>query len=84
MRRRFALKIVAMEAGGGGGVGVGGLGLSERERGSVFKQMGEMKKKIQVITATHSTKVDGTPDNATATKSCKFDTPSYYILHINF
>ena len=23
-------------------------------------------------------------DNATATKSCKFDTPSYYILHINF
>ena len=41
------LKIVAMEA--GGGVGVGGLGLSERERGSVFKQMGEMKKKIQVM-----------------------------------
>ena len=36
-----------MEAGGGGGVG--GLGLSERERGSVFKQMGEMKKKIQVM-----------------------------------
>ena len=34
-----------MEAGGGVG---GGLGLSERERGSVFKQMGEMKKKIQV------------------------------------
>ena len=29
-----------------GGVG----GLSERERGSVFKQMGEMKKKIQVLT----------------------------------
>ena len=25
-----------------------GVGLSERERGSVFKQMGEMKKKIQV------------------------------------
>ena len=41
-----------MEA-GGGGVG-GGLGLSERERGSVFKQMGEMKKKIQVITARSS------------------------------
>lgn len=37
-----------MEAGGGVGGGVGGLGLSERERGSVFKQMGEMKKKIQV------------------------------------
>ena len=48
MRRRIALKIVAMEAGGGVGGGVGGLGLSERERGSVFKQMGEMKKKIQV------------------------------------
>ena len=61
-----------MEAGGGGGVGVGGLGLSERERGSVFKQMGEMKKKIQVMTD-HSTKGDGTPDNATATKSRKFD-----------
>ena len=62
-----------LEKGGGGGGG--GLGLGERERGSVFKQMGEMKKKIQVMTV-HSPKrtdvdADGTPDNAAATESCK-------------
>ena len=50
------MKIAVMEhlekAGGGG------LGLGERERGSVFKQMGEMKKKIQVMTI-HSPKRTG-------------------------
>ena len=50
-----------MEAGGGVGGGVGGLGLSERERGSVFKQMGEMKKKIQVMIG-HSSFYEGGRD----------------------
>ena len=35
--------------------GVGGL--SERERGSVFKQMGEMKKKSQVLTSFQDGKI---------------------------
>ena len=52
--------------------GVGGMGLSERERGSVFKQMGEMKKKIQVMTTLQRGRTrSGQSDNATATKSCK-------------
>ena len=65
-----------LEKAGGGG---GGLGLGERERGSVFKQMGEMKKKIQVMNVLSPKRTDAdadadadrTPDNAAATESCK-------------
>ena len=65
--------------------GVGGMGLSERERGSVFKQMGEMKKKIQVMTILQRGRTC-LGHNATATKSCniKVICRSKINIKINF